>query len=108
MESRIFFITGRFSLHESKVQIKSLDDVHKSCIDRFICLLCKIYTAVESKIGICLHCRLFINRNKMYFFCLTLIIIFYEEAFLLTPLSGRYYRWLYGLLDVVTMTDTLM
>ena len=26
----------------------------------------------------------------------------------LTPLSGRYYRWLYGLLDVVTMTDTLM
>ena len=36
MESRIFFITGRFSLHESKVQIKSLDDVHKSCIDRFI------------------------------------------------------------------------
>lgn len=58
MESRIFFITGRFSLHESKVQIKSLDDVHKSCIDRFICLLCKIYTAVESKIGICLHCRL--------------------------------------------------
>ena len=27
MESRIFFITGRFSLHESKVQIKSLDDV---------------------------------------------------------------------------------
>ena len=23
-------------------------------------------------------------------------------------LSGRCYRWLYGLLDVVTMTDTLM
>lgn len=40
-------------------------------------------------------------------FCLTLIIIFMKKHSL-TPLSGRYYRWLYGLLDVVTMTDTLM
>jgi hypothetical protein len=47
-------------------------------------------------------------------FCLTLIIIFMKKHFFnatfwaLLSLAGRCYRWLYGLLDVVTMTDTLM
>ena len=40
-------------------------------------------------------------------FCLTLIIIFMKKHFF-NATFWRYYRWLYGLLDVVTMTDTLM
>ncbi len=55
--------------------------MHKSCIDRFVCLLCKICTAIEMEIGISLHPRLLrIGAKCTFLFNFNNNI--YEEAFL--------------------------